>query len=287
VNDYRRAVLFIRDCTVWRCCLHEQRATRPRSGTARVMEQRILFTTSWDDGHPLDMRLADMLARHGFRGTFYMPLSNREGLPVLAPGDMRRLAEGFEIGSHTLEHCYLQSVAELEARRQIVSGKDQVECILGRRVSGFCYPGGHYTSKHRQMVAEAGFEYARTVASFHRELLADPFAMPTTIQFYPHASSSLLRNFIRQGEWRRRTRLFALAWGYRDLVMRLQGLLDYVCLHGGAFHLWGHSWEVERFEGWRQLESFLVYAKERIPAEDRLTNHEMLQHPASHVPDPA
>src|SRR5437762_91335 len=118
-----------------------------------MKKKRIVFTTSWDDGHPLDMRVADLLSRYGFAGTFYQPLSNREGLPVMAPSDVRRLSESFEIGSHTIDHCYLDRVDEAEARRQIAGGKDRIEQILGHQVSGFCYPGGHYTSKHRQFVA--------------------------------------------------------------------------------------------------------------------------------------
>jgi peptidoglycan/xylan/chitin deacetylase (PgdA/CDA1 family) len=247
------------------------------------MRHRVVFTTSWDDGHPFDLRLADLLSRHGFKGTFYLPLSNREGLPVMPPSDMQRLSERFEIGSHTIDHCYLDAVGESEAYRQITGGKDQLEHILGHSVSGFCYPGGHHTAKLRQLVAHAGFDYARTTASFHRELLADPFTMPTTIQDYPHTSNALLRNFIRRGEWRRRTRLFGLACRHRDLLLRLQGMLDYVCLHGGVFHLWGHSWELEEFDGWRQLESFLLYAGERIPAESRLTNREVAHEPAAHA----
>ena len=252
-----------------------------------MTEHKVVFTTSWDDGHPLDMRVADLLSQHGFRGTFYIPGSNREGLPVVPPGDMRRLAERFEIGSHTIDHCYLETVGAAEARRQIAGGKDQLEQILGHSVSGFCYPGGHYASKHRQMVIEAGFAYARTGASFHRTLLADLFAMPTTIQFYPHTRNALIRNFVSHGEWTRRTRRFAVALWCGDLMSRLRGLLNHVCSHGGLFHLWGHAWELEAFDGWRHLESFLVHAAGRIPAEGRLTNRQVLQTPAAYGPDPA
>ena len=38
------------------------------------MKASALVTTSWDDGHPLDIRLAEMLARYGVLGTFYIPM---------------------------------------------------------------------------------------------------------------------------------------------------------------------------------------------------------------------
>ncbi len=242
------------------------------------MDNQALFTTSWDDGHPLDARVAELLSAHGFRGTFYMPLSNREGLPVMTSGEMRRLGQGFEIGSHTIDHCYLQTVDGAEARRQIEGGKTRLEQILGQRVSGFCYPGGRYTLEHRQMVVDAGFDYARTVVNFHRMLPADPFCMPTTIQFYPHERSVFVKNLLKQGEWRRRSSLFWVAVTNQELMPRLCALLDRVCARGGVFHLWGHSWELERFDGWRQLDSFLRYAAGRIPAEGRLNNRELLRY---------
>ena len=257
------------------------------------MENPALFTTSWDDGDLLDTRMAELLSRHGFQGTFYMPLSNREGLPVMPPGEMRRLGQEFEIGSHTLDHCPLKTVDAAEARRQIVEGKNQLEQILGYRVSGFCYPWGQYTRKIRQMVVDAGFDYARTIANFHRTLLADPFRMPTTIQYYPeeHAPARsvlgralrvLVRNSIRRGEWGRRKELYSVfQGGGGDFMSRLQAMLDYVCFHGGVFHLWGHSWELESFDGWRQLDDFLRYAAERIPVEGRLNNRELLQYAAA------
>ncbi len=241
------------------------------------MKNPVIFTTSWDDGHPLDARMAELLSRHGFQGTFYMPLSNREGLPVMSAGEMRRLGQGFEIGAHTIDHCYLNTVGAAEARRQIVGGKSQIEQILGQRVSGFCYPGGHGTQEHRQMVVDAGYDYARTIVSFHRTLPADPFRMPTTIQYFPHGRTVLAGNFIMRGEWKLRNDMFSIFVGRGNFMSRLRAMLDLVCLDGGVFHLWGHSWELESFDGWRQLDNFLRYAAERIPAGGRLSNREVQQ----------
>ena len=202
------------------------------------MENRALFTTSWDDGHPLDARLAELLSRHRFQGTFYAPLSNREGLPVMPAAEMRRLGQGFEIGSHTIDHCPLKTVDATEARRQIVEGKNELERILGHRVSGFCYPLGQYTPRLRQMVIDAGFDYARTTAKYHRTLPADPFCMPTTILFYPRgplpdrrsvlgkARRLFVRNVIRRGEWVRTRDLYYIFHGRGDFISRLQAMLE-------------------------------------------------------------
>lgn len=237
-----------------------------------------LFTSSWDDGHPLDTRLAELLLAHGFKSTFFVPLSNREGLPVMSASQIRNLQqEGFEIGSHTLDHCYLSSVDDKTAQLQIVQGKEQLEQILGAPVPGFCYPGGKFAERHKQMVRTAGFDYARTTQNLYTDVLQDAYAMPVGLQCYPHASAVYLRNFIRYGAWWQRTRLLSQALSSKNLLSRLKEVLDSVCLHGGVFHLWGHSWELDQAGGWRLLEDFLVYAAEKIPVEARLSNLEVLR----------
>ena len=91
---------------------------------------RLRVTLSVDDGHPLDLRTAELLARHGLRATFYLPLANREGPPVLAHAQMRALAQDFEIGSHTLSHRFLAGLDERSAWREISDGKRALEdCI--------------------------------------------------------------------------------------------------------------------------------------------------------------
>lgn len=239
---------------------------------------RPILTLSFDDGHPLDMRLAEMLAKHGFRATFFVPLSNREGLPVMSGRQFRDLlAGGFEIGSHTLDHCYLTRVDDGTARHQIVQGKALLEQALGQVVPGFCYPRGKCRKRHKDMVRAAGFDYARTTENLHSGISADVFSVPVTLQFYPHPPAVFLRNFIRYGSWLQRSQMLSLALSRRDLLSRLKGALDAVCLQGGVFHLWGHSWELDQFGGWKLLEEFFCYAAEKIPSEDRLTNLAVLR----------
>jgi peptidoglycan/xylan/chitin deacetylase (PgdA/CDA1 family) len=236
-----------------------------------------IFTSSWDDGHPLDMRLAEMLALHGFNATIYVPLSNREGLPVMTGAQLRELqAGGLEIGSHTLDHCYLTTVDDATAKLQIIQGKTELENALGQAVPGFCYPGGKYHKRHVKMVDEAGFRYARHIVNLHADVAPNPFAMPVSIQLYPHRPDVYLRNFVLHGSWRQRTRMLAAALSQPDLLSRLKSVLDVACMQNGVFHLWGHSWELDLFDGWPVLDLFLRYAAERIPPENRLSNMDTL-----------
>ncbi len=237
-----------------------------------------IFTSSWDDGHPLDMRLAELLARHGFGSTFFVPLSNREGLPVMTGEQFRALqAGGFEIGSHTLDHCYLTTVDDATATFQIVQGKAALEQTLGQAVPGFCYPGGKHRKRHVEMVEKAGFCYARNTINFHADVAPKPLAMAVTLQFYPHRPDIYLRNFVRHGAWPQRVRLLKAVLPHHDLLSRLRSSLDVACEQNGVFHLWGHSWELDRFDGWAMLDDFLRYAAERIPQKNRLSNLDTLR----------
>ena len=178
----------------------------------------VLFTCSIDDGHPSDLRMAELLGKHGLKGTFFIPLENREGLPVMSASQIRGIGREFEVGSHTYDHCYLNSVSELEATYQVNEGKKRLQEALGQKVEGFCYPGGKYLQKHVELVRAAGFSYARTTRNFCFDSGEKPFEIPTTIQFYPHSKSVYMRNFLSGGNWL--TRLSGL-----NVVLRIRKII--------------------------------------------------------------
>ncbi len=91
-----------------------------------------MILTSWDDGHPLDLRVGEMLSKHGLAGTFFVPIENREGQPVMSGfAECVNLISAHEIGSHTRTHCYLLRCSRSDAREEIETGKQQLEEILG------------------------------------------------------------------------------------------------------------------------------------------------------------
>src|SRR6185312_1811897 len=127
------------------------------------------------DGHPSDRKAAELLAKHGLRATFYVPIRNCEGPPVLSSTDLWQIANEFEIGSHTLDHRFLRDLPAAVARRQIFQGKKILEDRLGRRIAGFCYPGGKFRGEHAVLAADAGFRYARTIANLRFDAGDRPF----------------------------------------------------------------------------------------------------------------
>lgn len=229
------------------------------------------FTTSWDDGHPLDLRIAELLARYELRGTFYVPRRNREGRAVLGKLELRELAIHHEIGAHTVDHVRL-SAASLD---QVRASKTAIEDELGRSIAGFCYPGGVHSATIRAAVGDAGFRYARTIENLRFDVPRDPFQLATTLQFYPHRHLTYVKNLAR-GHIRERVRGFACAMRGHSLVATACGLLETALATGGMFHLWGHSWEIQEHDLWGELEAFFAFARDHVPRGQRLDNAELI-----------
>ncbi|MGJ9418457.1 polysaccharide deacetylase family protein [Massilia sp. CMS3.1] len=75
---------------------------------------------------------------------------------------------GVEIGAHTISHPILTSLDDESARAEIVTGKRQLEALIGKPVRLFAYPNGKvgqdYDARHVEMVRQAGFFAAFTTA---------------------------------------------------------------------------------------------------------------------------
>lgn len=234
------------------------------------------FTTSWDDGHPLDQRLAERLARHGCGATFYVPLRNREGRPVMTGLELRALNAGFEIGSHTLDHAYADRMPPSAWAQQVIEGKRALEDQLGQAVPGFCYPGGRVTPQAVASVRAAGFAYARTIVNLHTAPGDDLFRAPTTLQLFPHSRAVLLRNWLRGGALGARAGAAAVAMRHGDWRERVLSLMRLARAHDASFHLWGHSWEIEQQGLWTDLETVLREAAGLYPPSARCSNAQWL-----------
>jgi peptidoglycan/xylan/chitin deacetylase (PgdA/CDA1 family) len=220
-----------------------------------------LVTTSWDDGHPADLRVAELLARHGVSGTFYVPNSNVEGRPVMLSSEVRQLGRCFEVGGHTRDHVSLLQVTPDEAALQIGSNKAWLEGLLGREVGGFAYVRGHHNRTVKRLVRRAGFRYARTVRNLSASPGDDPFRMPTTVQFFAHEPAVYVRNYLTGGPTPRRLAALRAVLREKGLAERVHGVAG-ACLGAGRhFHLWGHSWEIEQHDLWGELDRLLGWLR--------------------------
>lgn len=222
------------------------------------VEASLLVTTSWDDGHPSDLRLAELLEKHGVAATFYVPSSNSEGRPVMGSSEIAELGRYFEIGGHTQNHVVLTDVAPDVAANQIIVNKFWLEDLLGREVCGFAYVRGRHNRTVRQLVKKAGYRYARTVKNLVSSPGPNRFQVPTTTQFFAHPASIYVRNYLSNGPSFNRAATLAAVLSDDKLVVRLSRVAEACARSGGYFHLWGHSWELDEYDLWGELESFLA-----------------------------
>jgi peptidoglycan/xylan/chitin deacetylase (PgdA/CDA1 family) len=242
------------------------------------MARQLFLTTSWDDGDPADLRLAETLARYGQRGTFYL-CRDRQRRPRLKDPDIRELAtfQDLEIGSHTLTHPNLTRVSGRQADAELRGSKAWLEDLTGQPVTSFCYPNGRHGHGLARRVADAGYLVGRTTASGHSKLGFDPLRMPTTMQLYPHGMLVLLRHALKERDLRGFLNLAALRrWSRRPA--ELASLFVERSTHPRepvAIHVWGHSWELDEAGLWPALHELLAYLRELGPTPK--TNRELVQ----------
>jgi len=222
-----------------------------------------LVTTSWDDGHPLDLRVAEMLARCGMTGTFFVPVCDPKRAR-LSDADLRDLSScGFEIGSHGMLHRNLLKAPRTELQWEITDSKFELEQAIRRKVSMFCYPIGRHDSYVLEQVRQAGYEGARTTRMLSTEADFDPMYVPTSIQAYRHSSSEYLKNLLRNGGVKDMLRYCTSLYQCDSWVELGRRLFDRVLSQGGTWHLYGHSWEIEKYGLWDELAEILAYVCNR------------------------
>lgn len=247
------------------------------------MNLSAFMTTSWDDGHPLDHKLADLLTKYGLTGTFYIPKQAEN--QTMSEAQLHELARDFEIGAHTMHHTFLDSSTDLTAEREITESKSWVEDVTGKPCSMFCPPGGRFNPSHLRMIAAAGYTGARSVELLS---LAEPqrngdlLILPTTIQAYPHERQAYFRNALKRLAVKN-------LWSYvklgtpTDWVGLADTLLQHVSKFGGVFHLWGHSWELQETHQWKRLEDMFVVMSRYLPTVPCVNNSELCHRTMMHV----
>ncbi|HYY72627.1 MAG TPA: polysaccharide deacetylase family protein [Candidatus Bathyarchaeia archaeon] len=234
-----------------------------------------LVTTSWDDGHPLDLRVAELLVRYGLTATFYIPRS--VGWPTMTAKEMGELASRFEVGSHTLDHTPLTRVPDKEALDQLLRSREWIEDVTGKPCRVFCFPRGQYRQKQLSLVRAAGYRSARTVELLSTNWprrVAGLAIIPTTVQAYPHSPLAYSKNALKR---RSLVNLFhaGALFSSRDWCELGVKLLERTLSQGGVFHLWGHSWEIEQEHQWDRLEELLAFIATNKDQLTCMTNSEL------------
>lgn len=223
-----------------------------------------IVTTSWDDGDPFDLRVAEVLAARKLPGTFYIPLKGHHKSNHMSIREILELeSQGFEIGSHGVSHPNLSQCDKKQLLVEVEGSKKQLEDDVGKSISMFAYPRGRHNGAVIAAVKQAGYEGARTTAMLGRTLTFDPFRMPTSVQVYPHTRDDYFRNLARGWDFRRGW-VYATHFGCaKNWVQLAKVLFESVRRSGGLWHLYGHSWEIDELGLWDDLKEVLDYVAYR------------------------
>jgi peptidoglycan/xylan/chitin deacetylase (PgdA/CDA1 family) len=188
------------------------------------------FIMSWDDGVQNDLRCAQALKKHAFRGTYFLVHS----APVLKVAASLE-AMGMEVGSHTWSHVPLSQRDPDQAVAECVQMRKAIEEIVGHPIVSFAYPFGlidGYDSHGNFVVnsaALAGYWSGRVTRDGQLNLLDNPNLM----------------TLAPSGRWNDNTNALEAKW---TLASQRPG---------GVFHIWGHSWEMVTEDDWTRLDHLL------------------------------
>lgn len=196
---------------------------------------------SWDDGAKEDLRLADLMAKYEIETIFYIPsewqtYNMREKREPLSFEDLLDLSSNFTIGSHGITHSMLTRIPEPQMEREVRDSGHSLEHLLDKEVTTFCYPRG-YANDYIREVVRSHYTHARNTLVGNITMSPDPIWDTPSV----HVCG------VRRPEYEYTT--------WQKEASRL--LREAINTPDSVYHMWGHSWEISRYDGWYDLEELL------------------------------
>ncbi|MFE9622456.1 polysaccharide deacetylase family protein [Streptomyces sp. NPDC006527] len=141
------------------------------AGRAPLPARPVVLT--FDDGFAdLPGPTAEALAGRGLSATAYLTTGAIApgGRSLLPPAPMMTLDQaaeleqyGMEVGSHTVTHAQLDTLAPRDLARELRDSRAVLEDALGHGIRHLAYPHGYNSGRVRRMAAAAGYETATAV----------------------------------------------------------------------------------------------------------------------------
>lgn len=203
-----------------------------------------VLTFSYDDATVQDIRLINILDKHGLKGTFnvntalYLPEETvREkytGRMKLSEAQALYINSGHEVAVHGLTHPFIDRIPLDEVLTEVIEDRKNIEQQYGTLARGMAYPYGLFNDKIMDALRRCGISYARTTKN------TENFTFPQDwLAFHPtcrHASPKLMelaKKFVEE-----KGKHISENW---------------------LFSVWGHSREFDRDDNWDVIEAFAEY----------------------------
>ncbi len=196
--------------------------------------KRIAVTTSFDDGVTHDRRVVEAFNKWGLKGTFnlnssFLSRKEKRSDAHLETTEISKLFEGHEVAVHTATHPLLTRLDNLQIIDEVLNDRKALEDLVGYPVRGMAYPCGVYDQRVIEVIRTLGIVYSRTCENDPRHFPAkEPLAWGSTAHMFnndPVPVNERFEKFYGQ-EWMT-----------------------------GVFYIWGHSYEFDRSNNWKALET--------------------------------
>ena len=126
----------------------------------------------------------------------------------------------------------------------IYFGKEYLENLVGQKISSLCYPRGRYNKEVINIAKDIGYEEARTTKVLNLFEPENPFEIITSAHVY------------------NRREYNGVYW--LDMAINLFNKAIESHSRYNYFHLWGHGWEINKFNYWEDLELLFSYINENL-----------------------
>lgn len=225
------------------------------------------FTLSYDDGVVQDRKLIEIFDRYGAKCTFNLnygvlgyknvitgPDGKTVDISKFDKEEIKDIYRNHEVGGHGLYHSSLVSVKTPLAMYEIIEDKVSLERLIGKPISMFAYPFGHYDDKAVSLLRDAGYRGARTVESTGKfDIPEDFLVLNPTCHHNDPKLMELAEQFVKQPPF-----------------------------VPSMFYVWGHGYEFDHDDNYEVIENLLKYLKEY---EDQIwfaTNSEIIDYVAAY-----
>jgi peptidoglycan-N-acetylglucosamine deacetylase len=198
------------------------------------MNYNVKIIFSCDDGHMLDIKLASLLKKYSIPGLFFWPIECDMVKSKLG----KSIAREFTIGSHTVTHPHLNEIESEEwLWKELNWSREYLQKKYVQPIEWLCYPRGRYSDEVIRVAQLAGYSYARTTVVGNVNKNDPPFEIKTAVHVYQRKEYD--RDWLEYAK---------LKWLESRRVR-------------GVYHIWGHSWEIDRDNNWDKLEELFKYIR--------------------------
>lgn len=202
-------------------------------------------TLSYDDGVQQDIRMLEILDKHGIKCTFningysfedeertyaegqiHRRMARREAIEVYS----KAIENGHEIATHGYSHPFLDKLPSEMVAYEIVEDRKCLEEMFETVIKGHAYPFGTTSDQVVEALRSCGILYARTTVATKRfDVPTDWLRLPATC----HHNASDLMQLVDQ---------------FLNEPVRYQ--------FPKLFYLWGHTYEFDTNNNWEVIEKF-------------------------------